>query len=253
MKNIYKTMLGMALAVSLFTSCENDLPVYEGGASWLKFVYERSSDSIINRSFAYGSSDVKIDTVKLELQLMGEVKDYDRPFSLKQLPVGELDAVAGEHYVPFDDQELASKFYVLPANTTTVEIPVVLKRDPSLKENNYMLKFTIAESGEFACGSKERAFRTIVIADQLIQPNNWNGTIIHFFGTYGPVKHQFLIDVSGNRWDEEYVEELLGYASSDQGYLFYWNTFFKEALDEYNATHDKPLCEAGDVEITFPM
>lgn len=252
MKNICKTMLGMGLAVSLFTGCENDLPVYEGGESWLKFEYEYTRDSIINYSFAYGHSSVQIDTVELELQLMGEVKDYDRPFTLKQVPAGGLDAVAGEHYVPFDDKDLVSA-YVLPANATKVTVPVVLKRDPSLKEDNYTLRLTIGETGEFACGSKERAYRTIVIADELIRPNNWNGHIDYFFGTWGKAKHQFMIDVSGNKWDEEYVQGLLDIMFTDQGYVFYWLDFFKQALAEYNATHDTPLCEEGGEPVTFPF
>lgn len=254
MKNICKTMLGMGLAVFLFTGCENDLPVYEGGESWLKFEYEYTRDSIINYSFAYGHSSVQIDTVELELQLMGEVKDYDRPFTLKQVPAGGLDAVAGKHYVPFDNQELVSA-YVLPANAIKVMVPVVLKRDLSLKENAYMLRLTIGETGEFACGSKERAYRTIVIADELIKPNGWGGTMEHFFGTYGKVKHQFLIDVSGNRWDEEYVSEMNDWAQKDQGYLFYWMDFFRQALAEYNANPDNnpPLREAGGEEVTFPF
>lgn len=253
MKNICKTMLSMGLAVFLFTGCENDLPVYEGGESWLKFEYEYTRDSIINYSFAYGHSSVQIDTVELELQLMGEVKDYDRPFTLKQVPAGGLDAVAGEHYVPFDNQELVSA-YVLPANATKVTVPVVLKRDPSLKENPYTLRLTIGETGEFACGSKERAYRTIVIADELTKPNGWDN-LEHFFGTWGKVKHQFMIDVSGNKWDEEYVQGLVDIMYTDQGYLFYWNDIFRQALKKYNANpdNDPPLREAGGGSVTFPF
>lgn len=252
MKNIYKAMLGMGLAVSLFAGCENDLPVYDGGESRLKFEYEHTRDSVINYSFAYGHSSVQVDTVKLELQLMGEVKDYDRSFSLRQVPVGEWNAESGKHYVAFNDPEVIS-YYVLPANAIKVVVPVVLKRDPSLKANNYTLRLTIAEAGEFTCGSKERAYRTIVIADELIKPNGWGDTMEHFFGEYGKAKHQFMIDVSGNRWDEEYVKEMNDWARTDQGYLFYWMDFFKQALDEYNATHDTPLCEAGGVPVTFPF
>lgn len=253
MKNICKTMLSMGLAVFLFTGCENDLPVYEGGESWLKFEYEYTRDSIINYSFAYGHSSVQIDTVELELQLMGEVKDYDRPFTLKQVPSGGLDAVAGKHYVPFDDKELMTD-YVLPAHATKVTVPVVLKRDPSLKEDNYTLRLTIGETGEFTCGSKERAYRTIAIADELIKPNGWD-RLDHFFGTWGKVKHQFMIDMSGNKWDEEYVQGLVDIMYTEQGYLFYWADFFGQALAAYNANpdNDPPLREAGGEPVTFPF
>lgn len=251
MKKIYNLMMGALLLLPIFTGCEDDLPVYDSPQSWLRFTYRYASDTIINRSFAYGSSTAVDDTVKVKLLLMGEISDHDRPFRLEQVMTGDHDAVADEHYVSFDNEELVSKFYILPAGAIEVEAPIVLKRSPSLKQDNYTLKFTVRNTQEFACGSKEWASRRILIADKLVKPNNWGSMCEHFFGQYGPVKHQFMIDVSGEKWDEEYVEEINNFGSSDQSYLFYLSAFFKEKLDEYNATHETPLCEEGNEPVAF--
>lgn len=251
MKRIYNLIVGALMLLPFFTSCEDTLPVYDSSQSWLKFTYEYASDSIISRSFAYGPSSAVDDTVKVKLLLMGDVSDHDRPFRLKQIATGEHDAVADKHYVSFDDEELVSKFYILPAGAIEVEVPIVLKRDPSLKLDNYNLKFTVKETQEFSCGSKEWSSRRILIADKLVKPNNWGVMVEHFFGKYGPVKHQFMIDVSGEKWDEEYVEEINEWGVSDQSYLFYLSAFYKDKLEEYNATHDKPLCEEGNEPVAF--
>ena len=46
---------------------------------------------------------------------------------------GTKNAVAGTHYIAFDDPVLA-EFYVVPAHSATAHIPVILKRDPSLQK-----------------------------------------------------------------------------------------------------------------------
>lgn len=256
MKRIYDLIVGACLLLPLFTACEKDLPVYDNSQCWLKFDYERDADSLINYSFAYGPSDVMVDTIKIKVKLMGNPEDYDRPITLEQVMTGENDAVVGEHYVPFDDSELMQKYYFIPKNAIQAEVPIVLKRSASLKNANYTLKITFKSTDVFAVGSKERSIYRIVIADQLVKPNGWNSTINYFFGTYSQAKHQFLIDTTGKKWDDDYLAgELQGYVSGDQNYIFWLNQQLRAALEEYERVHGEPLYEdeGKTIKVTFPV
>ena len=255
MKRIYALIMGVCMLLPMFTACEKDLPVYENSQCWLKFNYERDADSLVSYSFAYGSSEVTVDTVWVKVQLMGSVEDYDRPIALEQIMTGDNDAVSGEHYVPFDDPELTQKYYFMPKNAIIADIPVVLKRSASLKNANYNLKLTIKNNDVFAVGSKERSTRRILIADQLVKPNKWS-SYEYFFGKYSQAKHQFMIDATGNKWDDEYFSDVLDfYLKGDQNYIFWLNGELRAALEEYERVHGEPLYEdeGKTIEVTFPV
>lgn len=248
MKNIYKFLLGLCTVFPALTSCEKDLPVYNNEACGLMFEYKYERDSVFGYSFAFGPSDVTIDTVFMKVSLLGNVTDYDRPIALQQVLTGKNDARPGEHYVPFDDPSLASK-YILPAKATSATIPVVFKRDATLKSADYILKLTFKPNEAFTFAAKERAYRTLTVSDQLLMPNNWRLYCQHFFGRYGKVKHQFMIDVTGFRWDNEYVDnEVKRYLSSDQNVLFGLQYKLRDAVKQYNATHKEPLWEGEEYD-----
>lgn len=255
MKKLIYTLIGLASLSPFFTSCEQDLPLFGEDRGRLNFGYEdnRLKDSLYRFSFTYGPVEREIDTIKLIVKTMGIPADYDRPFALQQLVTGDNDAVPGVHYVAFDDPELAAKFYYVPAGAIEIEIPIVVKRDPSLKTKNYTLRVGFKPNDEFNYGSKEFSFKRIILSDQLIKPKNWDSYCGHFFGEYGPVKHQFMINISGEKWDDDYVNTVIySYYSGDQNFLFYYAQKMYRALQDYNATHDERLSEAGGpVEFDF--
>ena len=247
---------GAILLLPLFTACEKELPIYDNPQCWLKFSYSSDADSLISYSFAYGPSDVMVDTVKVRIQLMGNVENYDRPIALEQVMTGDNDAVAGEHYVPFDDPELTQKYYFMPKNAIRVDVPIIIKRSASLKNANYNLKFTIKNNDVFAVGSKERDTRRITIADQLVKPNKWDYSMNYFFGKWSQAKHHFLIDTTGDKWDDDFITKELGvYLTGDQNYVFWLNQQLRAALEEYEKVHGEPLYEdeGKTIKVTFPV
>lgn len=246
MRNLHKIICGFCMLLPFFSSCEKDLEVYGYTECGLMFNYDEARDSTYGYSFAFGPSDVVIDTVNFRVDLVGDVVDYDRPILLKQVATSVNDAQSGVHYVPFDDPSLAGK-YILPADSISTSIPIVLKRDASLKQVDYNLKLTFAVNEAFSFAAEERAFRTVVIADQLLKPNNWETYCKHFFGDYGKVKHQFMIDQTGFRWDNEYVDnEIYRFYLTDQNVLFGMQYDLQNKVDEYNATHEEPLREGAE-------
>lgn len=254
MKTWIYILVGALLGVPVLTSCEKDLPVYVEEQGRLNFIYEKDlpRDSMASFSFKYGPAETTIDTVWLGVRTMGIPSEHDRPLALQQLMTGNDDAVSGVHYVPFDDSELVSKFYYVPAGAIEVQIPIVVKRDASLQDKNYTLRVGFKPNDAFGYGSREFSFKRIIIADRLVEPKNWKNYCDHFFNDYGPVKHQFMIDVTGEKWDDEYVDTVIwAYLQTDQNYLFYMSQRLYRALQEYNATHDEPLCEEGNIPVEF--
>ncbi len=228
-KSIYTLLLLAGLTG--MTSCEKDLSVYSEETCWLNFKTLASYESDQTEfSFVYSGSTVTEDTVWLTVTTLGFVKDYDRTLAIEQVTGSENDAVAGKHYVAFDDESL-KKYYVVPAGAVSTEIPVVLLRDASLKNGAYNLEISIKENENFKPGYEDDRCRTIIISDKLSKPSKWSTYFDYYVSYYTPGVHQFMIDVSGERWDDDYIESL----GTDDGYLLYLGSFFKNKLEEVNA------------------
>lgn len=244
MKKIYHFIFMITFLFTI-SSCEKDLPLYNTSDCRLNFVYyyyngelvpsTSVTDAMRSQSYSFvlssasAGEDLTNDTVWFEVTTMGFLSDKDRPIALKQIMVeGENNAVAGKHYIAFDDPSYMSKCYV-PANQNKTMLPIVLLRDPSLKEENVVLKFAFTENDYFKPGYTGLTERSITITDQLSKPSNWSTS---YFGTYGPVKHQLMIEWTQKAWDENYIDELL---NGDKGYISYLSRWFREKLAEENS------------------
>ncbi len=228
-KSIYTLLLLAGLTG--MTSCEKDLPVYSEETCWLNFKELASYETDeTNYSFVYSGSSVTEDTVWMTVTTLGFVKDYDRALAIEQVTGSESDAVAGTHYLAFDDESL-KKFYYMPAGAVSTDIPIVLLRDASLKTKAVNLEISIKENENFKVGYEKNRCRTIIISDKLSKPSKWSSYFDYYLSIYTTGVHQFMIDVSGERWDDDYIESL----GSDDGYLLYLGAYFKNKLEEVNA------------------
>lgn len=228
----------------LVCSCEKDLKPYDSTDNWLNFAFYNNSNNLVTSvevtdemkqstySFVTASvaagEELQTGVVEFEVFTMGFLSDKDRPVKLKQILTGTNDALPGVHYVAFDEQEFMDKCYV-PANQNKAVIPIILLRDASLKNGDVTLKFAIVENECFTPGYAEMVERTLYISDLLSQPGNWPTANV---GNYGPLKHQLLMEWTGNAWDEAYIADLL---AGDKGYLTYLTRWLKEKLEEENA------------------
>lgn len=250
MKSINILILGMLLG--LFSACEKELPVYETSLCQLNFVYgtqeglqtdEVTDDMrMLSHSFILNSGEeVTVDTVWVKVRTMGYLSDQGRPFELTQVMTGENDAVAGTHYVAFDDPDLQS-FYVIPAGQAEVQAPIVVLRDPSLEENgDVTLQFTFKENAYFKLGYPEFSTYSLVISDRLTRPSMWGAcSLDYYFGEYGPVKHELMIRWMDQSWDDTYIETLFEefyaglWVAKDDAYINYLSNWFAEKLSEEN-------------------
>jgi len=262
---------------TLFAACEEDLKPYNEETCWVYFDLIGSADTLQSRTFIYVGEDAETDTVWIPLKTIGKVMDYDRPVALSQVQTDELNAVAGTHYVKFDDPSLSER-YVIPAGKSTVELPIVLKRDASLKTDKVLVQFELDANEHFAPGFVGPQYVQIWFTDQLDRPSFWptasDATLNTKIAPYDPVLHQFLIDATGNKWDDEYIASLgltkgflnLSYGEAwawwdDQGetydsaYMNYLVSILQQALAEENAARaargEEPLKRSDGTELTI--
>lgn len=219
-----------------FASCEKDLPVYDYSDNMLNFELTISSETkkpeLTSYSFVYVGDEVEKDTVWVTVKTMGFLSDENRPFELTQVSSGGKDAVPGVHYVSFDDSELKNKFYYIPAGAVEQKVPVVVLKDASLSIESVNLYFTFKDNGYFRPGYSLYSEMHLNISNILTKPAAWDDYADYYFDKYGPVKHKFMIDVTGLKWDNDFLETHL---YGEQGYLTYLAQLCDKELRKENA------------------
>lgn len=249
--------------LALATSCEDSSELYSYPENKIGFLRENGANKTVTKTFIYDKSDIDRDTIYIPMRTMGFVTDYDRPIGIEQAEAvfaeGKrgANAVPGVHYVPFDDSEYI-KFAVVKAGKAEAMLPVILLRDPSLEEEEVTLRIRIVRNKEFLPINDEDSEKRITFSDMIMQPEKWDDIFTKFFGTWGPVKYRFMLDVTNERWDDEFIEKLW----NDYPYLMFWQSRLRTLLEEENARRAEaglePLREepeAGAIEgklVSFP-
>lgn len=274
MKHLLTPILAITLLSPAFTACEEELPTYSDTEARLNFMYYDYSGELITNSDDFenlkeilphtyysfitssieAGEELQTDTVWFEVGTMGFLSGEARTVELEQIPEGENDAVAGTHYVPFNDAQLLEHSFV-PAWQNSTRVPIVVKRDASLEDKDFTLKFTFRDNGIFRPGYAYLSTHTLHISGRLSRPTQWNTYYCDdYFGTYGPVKHELMIKWSGQPWNDAYLDEVF---AGDSNYIYYLAEMFRQRLEEEN---QKRLEQGLDVykekdgtPVTFPQ
>ncbi len=185
------------------------------------------------------------DTVYLEVRTMGFLSDKDREIKIIQSNAGKDNAaVAGVHYVPFDDPSV-SKYFIIPANSAKVNVPIILLRDESLALKQVRLELEVSENEHFRPGINQWRKFLITTTSQAAKPTLWDTRWSNYFGmSWGSVKMKFIIDHTGyTEWDV---------VPSDTGLLRYFQTKVLDAFQQYNLENpENPLKEADGTLVSF--
>ena len=228
----------------------------------------------LNYSFVFEPASVEKGVVYIQVNTIGDMMDYDREVKLVQIPEYDYTyvrdpetnlvidtimtekpnkAMPGVHYMALDDPSVVASC-VIKANTVTAQIPITLLRHPDLEKNDFRLRVMLVPSKDFEVGETKAVARTIIFADRLVQPAFWASNI-YSFGTYGTVKHQFMIDALGENIDDEW------YATKVQpitGAVTQYKNLLGRLLKEFNEdpanilSGKAPLKEANETLVTFP-
>lgn len=258
MKHQIITLFAAGMLTMLNTSCEKDLPVYSTDTCRLNFerdfrgVDDRKEET--NFTFVYNAKSVTIDTIWVNVKTMGFLSDQDRPFQLKQVKSEKADAQPGVHYVPFDNPELMQKFYYIPAGKNEQKIPIVVKRDPSLKNDDVRLYVTFEENDYFIPGYEDYNIIRYCLGDRLSKPAKWNGIMDVYFGDYSVARHQFMIDITGKKWNDDFiVKDLDLEGAQDFNYILYLVGTLHNAVNEENAHRAEQGLDVLKDENGFPI
>lgn len=247
-----RTLFGLGIYIYLLTlcvACEEALPMFETEQDRLNFVVEPKKEipTPVRKTFVYDPESLTRDTIYVPVKSMGFLRDYDRFVQFEQVKLDSVfNAESGVHYVAFDDAEVKN-LMVLPAGQETVEIPIIVLRDPTLRDTVVVLQLRVVENEYFKLGDLNRVEVLVEIGDVPMQPANW----LTMFGTYGRVKHRFLINFFGWRFDEETFEIF----KSDYLYAMAIRTKAQTELNRVNteraARGEKPLCESDGTLVKF--
>lgn len=259
-KNTYKAAAMAVVAVGglLVTSCSEDLPTYQDVVSRLNFnfgaekIYSEKDVPTEAYSFVY-SGGLSKDTIWVGVDLMGRPLDHDRTISVKQIEASGDNAVAGTHFVAFNDPTL-TPFYTLKAGEVSAKVPVVVLRDESLSKKSYFLDIALVENDDFKAGYPVYQVKHIEISNILAKPTIWDtydyAAMPWYFCNWGPVAHQFMIDVTGYPFDNEFIKSFID--TRDDAYIEYVAEKVARAKIKYNKEHpDKPLQEKDGTLVKF--
>lgn len=252
----------VALVVMTMASCKEDSFLFNDGATLqfgppLSAIYQpgaNAAGSVSAYTFFYKSANTTQDTVYFDIYAIGGVSSKDRSFKLEQVQVeGVANAVAGTHFISFDNPAV-SKNLVIKAGQVHSRIPVILLRHPSLKTSDAVLRFTIIENENFKKGEANYLWRRIDFTDRINKPAAWSGSYqTTYYGKYSTVKHKFMMDATGELWDQAFMSELQDPLLPDPSRIMYYMSVIKAALINYNNAHpgDALRDEIGDL-VVFP-
>ena len=253
---IYITLFFVALNV---TSCKQDQYFLYNDSARIQFgpdpsrIYTASynlADTLKPYTFYYEDASVLEDTVYFDIYAIGGVSDVDRTFTLEQEMVSDGDnAVAGKHYVAFSNPKV-NQLFVIKKGTVHTKVPIILLRDPSLKTSTQVLKFKVADDRNFKVGEINNLWRKVIFTDRLSKPAAWDASATrYYYGDYSVVKHQFMIESTGEKWDQDFMVSL----PSEYALLQYWTGTLKINLVNYNNTHPgNPLRDEYNNLVVFP-
>lgn len=236
MNGYLKYIMLVVASVFALSSCEEkDVEVY-GNETYLVFEMpgfgrlNTPRDSMVFSFPAKGDACVE-DTLWFKARIIGKSVPYEREI---KFAVNEQTstAEANENY-KLDP-------IVIPANAYTVDVPLVVYR-AGLKDKSVRLELTVEPNEYFGIGFERTSKAIFWWGDMYIKPDNWEtSNYKNCFGEFTETRYAFILNACG-------IVELPD--PEDIVTLGFYNTKVREALYEWNATHDEPLTdELGKVE-----
>ena len=264
-----KYLVGIGMACSMICSFSEEYMSFEGTD---RIQFKTKTEEVY--TFAYYPESIQKDTLQIELISVGEVTDYPRVIRFEQVTKEwkytydeeepekvvdstyvdmEFPAVAGVHYESLGEKNEL----ILPANQNVLKLNVIIKReDTGLRKNARKLVLRLLPSDDFQTGEVNKLVKNITISDKLERPTRWKDNSYYYklyLGNWSEVKHRFMIDITGQKWDNDFLVYIIDnydtYSLRD-----YYLAKIKKALAEYNADpkNDPPLKDENGKEVVFP-
>lgn len=238
MKRILYNYLLLALAVPVFFGCKQDDFMLYDTVSYIQFgpdysrIYWPSynyTDTVKTYTFYYDAPSVMEAEVYFDLYTIGGPKKHNRPFKLQQVDVaGANNAVPGVNYAAFDSEEMKAE-YVMPKGEVHMLVPIRVKR--SATSDVYTLQFELVATDDFRLGEEKLLWRRVEFTSDLQKPAGWTASVTsYYYGVYSRTKHEFMIEVTGKKWDNDFFTILF----TDSAEIYYWQGVLTLAINELN-------------------
>jgi hypothetical protein len=250
----------LALMLMALASCKQDNYYLFNDTSRIQFgpditrIYTSSYNLVDTTkafTFYYDASTTTQDTIFFDVYAIGGPSSKDRPFSLQQIQMtdGSTNALSGTDYKAFTDATVSSA-YVIKAGQVHALVPIVMLRSVAQKTLTLTLKFQVAENTNFKLGDKANIWRKVTFTDRLSQPSAWTASMSqYYFGAYSVVKHAFMIQTTGQKWDQAFMLNV----TADYNQMMSYVSQCKQALINYNNAHPgNSMKDENGVVIVFP-
>lgn len=179
--------------------------------------------------FSFIATPDLADTVlTVDLNIMGFAAEVDRQVNVVVLK-DSTTAVDYEVLTPT----------IIEKGKYTGKVKIKVMNTPLLKEKEVRLWLVLKESDDFIVGTSGMDYAILKWSNRLIQPANWRW-LRYYFGTYSTRFYEFIIEVTG-RTEFPYNHPDASLTPMGVDEVKAWAGMVKEALDEYNATHDEVM------------
>lgn len=241
--NMKKVIYLLSIALFAISSCKESPYMFFDSENRVQM---QSQEDILY-SFYYEPEDFTEHTLYINVQAIGMPKDNSQKVTLEQVTesyvIYEYDnngaivdsvvheytnkGVAGTHYVKLDDPRVSEQF-IIPANKYQGKIPIIVKRDKSLKKEDIRICLKIVANEDLKLGQSNYLRKTIIISDKLSMPNLWPD---YMFGDYSATKHAFMVKIAKEKLDDEWFNKL---AKAEIGIKLFWVNKFTSELIKFN-------------------
>lgn len=198
----------LLLSLLLFACKKNEITKYESEMDNISLNYLDRDGNVDTSSISYSfaeSPGKSVDTVWIPVKVAGKRISTDRKFILSVVDTATTARV-NTHY------EALKPFYIMPADSGRVRVPVILKNtDPELANSSVTLKIRLVGGQDFA-GLLPIDLRSkrIIYSNRLEQPSwwaLWQGNL----GPYSRTAHRlYLISGGGVLTDPRAPDGYLG-------------------------------------------
>lgn len=218
-----------ALAMLLaFSSCEKKGIELYGDEAYLVFemptwgLANTPMDSMVCSFPALGDECTEY-VMNFKMRIIGKAVDYDRQVKLK---------VNAEESTAQEGVNFRLDPIVIPAGQYSVNVPLTIYRS-GLKDKQVRLQLEVEPNEHFGVGFTETSKGIFLWGDKYIKPAIWDtSNYKNCFGEFTETRYAFILASCG-------VLELPD--PQDLVTLGFYNAKVREALYEYNSTHDTPL------------
>ena len=200
-----KNLLFLLLILVGCVSCEKEIDTYEGG-SGIYFADGGLFSDTLRVAWGLKNSDVKTQSIQLQVCLYGNTANYDRKFNIEiYSDTDTLSAIEGVDFKAFDTE------YVIPANQAEAFIDIDLLRTEDLVKHPKRFVVKLIENPELqfiytrevavqidSVNFKMRDIdyqRVIVMNENFPMPAWWNLYGTKYFGVWSQKKSSLICSV----------------------------------------------------------